>query len=63
MHLAGGQLKAFKRVTLEQEVSDDNDDENGLSLKAVAQQMTAALSPHNDADRCISYGTIFQSLF
>jgi hypothetical protein len=52
MHLAGGQRKASKRITLEQEGSDD-DDENGLSLKAVAQQMTAALSPHNDADRCI----------
>ncbi|KAK9916273.1 hypothetical protein WJX75_000793 [Coccomyxa subellipsoidea] len=46
---AGGQRKASKRITLEQEGSDD-DDENGLSLKAVAQQMTAALSPHNDAD-------------
>lgn len=63
MHLAGGQRKASKRVTLEQEGSDDDDDGNGLSLKAVAQQMTAALSPHNDVDRCKSYGTIFQSLF
>lgn len=52
-----------RRKTAVEEVTDDktsDDEENGLSLKAVVQQMNGVLNPQNDADRSV-YGS-FSSL-